>query len=88
MKNIAILLVLFSFTLKAQDSIKPKFEKEGELTKAMFYHDNGEVAQTGYFKDNKRHGNWTSYHPSGKNLLWNLPIRSENRAMVFGMKTI
>ena len=54
MKNIAILLVLFSFTLNAQDSIKPKFEKEGELTKVMFYHDNGEVAQTGYFKDRGR----------------------------------
>ena len=66
MKYIAVLLVLFSFTLNAQNSIKPKFEKEGELTKVMFYHDNGEVAQTGYFIDNKRHGNWTSYHPSGK----------------------
>ena len=66
MKNIVILLVLFSLTLNAQDSIKPKFEKEGELTKVTFYHDNGEFAQTGYFKDNKRHGNWTSYHPSGK----------------------
>ena len=66
MKNIALLIFLFSLTLSAQENIKPKFEKEGELIKAMFYHDNGEIAQIGYFKDKKRHGNWISYHPSGK----------------------
>ena len=66
MKNIAIILILFSFVLNAQDSTEPKFEKQGELTKAVFYHDNGAIAQTGFFKDNKRHGNWISYQPSGK----------------------
>jgi len=66
MRNIVILFVLFSFTLNAQDNIKPKFEKEGELVKAMFYHENGEIAQIGYFKDKKRHGNWVSYKASGK----------------------
>ena len=65
MKYILIFFVLLTFTLNAQDSIKPKFEKEGELTKAVFYHDNAEIAQTGYFK-RKGHGNWISYHPSGK----------------------
>ena len=83
MKYILIFFVLLTFKLNAQDSIKPKFEKEGELTKAVFYHDNAEIAQTGYFKNEKRHGNWISYHPSGKNHYGNLPIRSENRAMVF-----
>ena len=66
MKYILIFFVLLTFTLNAQDNIKPKFEKEGELTKAIFYHDNAEIAQTGYFKNEKRHGNWISYHPSGK----------------------
>lgn len=66
MKYILIFFVLLTFKLNAQDSIKPKFEKEGELTKAVFYHDNAEIAQTGYFKNEKRHGNWISYHPSGK----------------------
>ena len=66
MKNITLLIFLFSLSLSAQENIKPKFEKEGELIKAMFYHDNGEIAQIGYFKDKKRHGNWISYYPSGK----------------------
>ena len=66
MKSLTILLIMFTLTLSAQESIKPKFEKEGEFTKAVFYHDNGEIAQIGFFKNKKRHGNWISYYPSGK----------------------
>ena len=57
---------MFTLTLSAQESIKPKFEKEGEFTKAVFYHDNGEIAQVGFFLNKKRQGNWISYYPSGK----------------------
>ena len=42
---------MFSFTLSAQESKPPKYEKEGDLTKVVFFHDNGAPAQTGYFKD-------------------------------------
>lgn len=66
MKYLTIILLLFSLTISAQKSTEPQFEKEGDLTKAVFFHDNGDIAQTGYFKDNKRHGNWVSYQPSGK----------------------
>ena len=66
MKNLFILFIMFTLTLSAQESIKPKFEKEGEFTKAVFYHDNGEIAQIGFFKNKKRHGNWISYSTSGK----------------------
>jgi antitoxin component YwqK of YwqJK toxin-antitoxin module len=57
---------MFSFTLSAQESKPPKYEKEGDLTKVVFFHDNGETAQTGYFKDKKRHGVWISYQDSGE----------------------
>ena len=50
--------------------IEPKFEKEGELIKVVLYYDNGEVEQTGFFKERKRHGNWISYDSFGKNLQW------------------
>ena len=53
MKYLTIILLLFSLTISAQKSIEPQFEKEGDLTKAVFFHDNGDIAQTGYFKDNK-----------------------------------
>lgn len=66
MKYIAVLLITFSFTLSAQESKAPKYEKEGDLTKVVFFHDNGEIAQTGYIKDKKRHGNWISYQNSGE----------------------
>ena len=66
MKNILLLLIIFTFTVSAQESIKPQFEKEGGLTKVIFFHDNGVKAQTGYLKDNNRHGNWISYNRSGK----------------------
>ena len=66
MKYLITLLIIFSCSLNAQESIKPKFDKESESTKAVFYHDNGEIAQIGFFKNKKRHGNWISYYPSGK----------------------
>ena len=68
MKNITLLIFLFSLSLSAQENIKPKFEKEGELIKVVFFHNNGEIAQTGYFKDKKCHGNWVSYENTGKKL--------------------
>ena len=66
MKYLALLLTMFSLTLSAQESKAPTYEKEGDLTKVIFFHDNGEIAQTGYFKDKKRHGNWISFQDSGK----------------------
>ena len=68
MKHLIVILIMFTFLLNAQDSTKPKFEKQGKLTKVVFYHDTGAIAQTGFFKDNKLHGNWISYQPSGKKM--------------------
>ncbi len=84
MKNILLLLIMFTFTVTAQESIKPQFEKEGNLTKVTFFHDNGVKAQTGYLKDNKRHGNWISYNRSGKKSIHGIfPIGLKKWSMVF-----
>lgn len=57
---------MFTFAISAQESIEPQLEKEGDLTKVAFFHDNGAVAQTGYLKDDQRHGNWVSFDTVGE----------------------
>ena len=68
MKYIIIALILFSFTLSAQQNIKPIYTQEGNLTKAVYFHADGTIAQTGYLKNNKREGNWISYDIHGKKM--------------------
>lgn len=66
MKNIMIMIaVLFSATIFAQDN-KPTFEKQGDLVKGTFYHDNGVVQQEGFYKGKKLHGEWFAYNAEGK----------------------
>lgn len=69
MKNILLTFaVLFSISLFAQEDIKPKYEIEGDLVKATYFHDNGEVAQTGYYLNGKVHGEWKAYNREGKKI--------------------
>ncbi|APX99222.1 hypothetical protein CLV86_1177 [Lacinutrix venerupis] len=66
MKNILALILMFAVSFTFAQDVKPKFEKKGNQTEATFYHDNGEVAQTGFFnKDNKLEGTWTSFDAEG-----------------------
>lgn len=66
MKKIVLLFAfLFSVCIYAQDN-KPTFEKEGDLVKATYYHDNGEIAQTGFYKDGKLHGEWEMFDEKGQ----------------------
>ncbi len=68
MKLVTILLALtFSLGMSAQDN-KPTFEKKGDLTKATYFHDNGEIAQTGYFLEGKLHGQWKMFDETGKKI--------------------
>lgn len=62
-----IIAVIFSIGLSAQE-IKPTFEKEGKMVKATYFHDNGEIAQTGYLLNGKLHGQWYMYSVEGKKL--------------------
>lgn len=65
MKKIALIFALvFSATLFAQEN-KPLMEKKGDLVKATYYHDNGEIAQIGFYKDSKPHGEWIAYNDEG-----------------------
>jgi len=66
-KAVLIIAVLFSIGLSAQD-IEPTFEKEGKMVKATYFHDNGEIAQTGTLLNDKLHGQWYMYNAEGKKI--------------------
>ena len=66
-KFIAVIILTItatSFTF-AQEN-EPTFEKQDDLVKATYYHDNGVVKEIGYFKDDKLHDQWIRYDISGK----------------------
>lgn len=68
MKNMILTFtMLFSVVLLAQaKNIEPTFEKNGDMVKATYFHDNGEIAQTGHLLNNKLHGEWVSFNSEGK----------------------
>ena len=69
MKKLLLIAVFLisGVTAFAQNNNKPTLEKKGDLVKATYYHDNGVVAQTGYFTlEGKLQGEWKSYDVHGK----------------------
>lgn len=68
MKNIITLLAiaLIASTSFAQQNKKNLYAIDGDVIEATIYHDNGMVAQTGYYtKENKLTGKWVSYDLKG-----------------------
>lgn len=69
MKSVATMLVfLFAIGIMAQEQ-KPVFEKSGEMVKATYFHENGELSQTGSFLEGKLHGEWIMYDEEGNKLV-------------------
>ncbi len=69
MRKILTLLVMVCGALNMQaQEVAPTYEKEGDMVKATFYHDNGVISQTGYFADGKLHGEWIMYDTAGKKI--------------------
>ena len=66
-KAVLFLAVMFAVSISAQD-IKPTFEKMGKMVKATYFHDNGEIAQTGYMLNGKLHGDWVMFNVEGKKI--------------------
>nr|WP_321234557.1 nicotinic acid mononucleotide adenyltransferase [uncultured Psychroserpens sp.] len=67
MKKIFAILVMLSVTLTfAQETKKVDVNKDGDLTVATYYHDNGAIEQQGTFNDaGELHGVWTSFDAEG-----------------------
>lgn len=67
MKNILSLLVIVLITsVTVAQNKNNTFFLEGDVIVATLYHDNGTVAQTGYYtKENKLTGEWVSFDQNG-----------------------
>lgn len=61
---LAIMLLTVSM-VNAQDK-EPTFERQDDLVKATYYHDNGMIKEVGYFKNDKLHDQWIKYDQAGK----------------------
>jgi len=68
MKNSSLITIVFLLFigLSFAQNTEPKFEKQDNLTKATYYYDNGDIKETGYFKNEKLQGKWISYNKNGK----------------------
>lgn len=54
----------------AQKERTLKLNKEKDLIEVVYYHDNGEISQKGYYtKEGKLHGYWYSYDKKGNKLV-------------------
>lgn len=60
-----LLLVVGAVYMQAQD-VNPVYEKEGDMVKATYFHDNGTIAQLGFYQDGKLHGEWVMFDEAGK----------------------
>ena len=68
MKKIVMMLVVLFIgsTAFAQQGPKNSYKIKNGLIEATLYHDNGQIAQTGFYtKDNKLHGEWVSFDVEG-----------------------
>ncbi len=66
-KAIFLMAVVFSVGMYSQ-STEPTLEKVGEMVKATYFHENGEIAQVGHYLDGKLHGQWFMYNTEGNKI--------------------
>lgn len=68
MKKIVLTLaaVVLTLQLALSQEKAPSFEKQGDLVKATYYFDNGQVKEVGFFKGEKLHDQWVTYDQAGK----------------------
>jgi antitoxin component YwqK of YwqJK toxin-antitoxin module len=65
MKTMFVWSALLMFAVGFSQGIAPKHEVVDNLVKSTYYHDNGQIAQQGYYKNGKVHGQWVSYDAAG-----------------------
>ncbi len=68
MKKLVSALIVFMLMISVSfaQQIEPTFEKQEDLVKATYYHDNGMIKEVGFFKNDKLHDKWVSYSKEGK----------------------
>ena len=65
MKKAILLAILFISAIGFSQDNETTFERDGDLVKATYYYDNGDVKVEGFFKDKKLTGIWTSFDKQG-----------------------
>ncbi|QLG45118.1 toxin-antitoxin system YwqK family antitoxin [Costertonia aggregata] len=68
MKKILMMAAFFCTVTLVAQNIEPKFEKNGDMVEATYFHDNGNIAQTGYFLNGTLNGKWKMYDAQGKKI--------------------
>lgn len=71
MKRIFVLVLIMCVSFSyAQKERSLKLDKEKNLIEVTYYHDNGEISQTGYYTiDGKLHGDWLSFCDEGNKIV-------------------
>ncbi|VXB33976.1 Membrane-binding protein [Flavobacterium sp. 9AF] len=65
MKKIVIAAVLLASGMMFAQEIQPKYEVVGNMVKATYFYENGQIKQEGSYLDGKLHGKWISYNLDG-----------------------
>lgn len=65
MKKYFIIGAMLVSGMMSAHHTEPKLEAYGNLVKATYYHENGQIQQTGFFKDGKLEGQWVAYDTKG-----------------------
>jgi len=69
-KIVLIMLMLCVGFAYAQKDRTLKLNDDKNLIEVMYYHDNGEISQTGFYtKEGKLHGEWYSYCQEGNKII-------------------
>jgi antitoxin component YwqK of YwqJK toxin-antitoxin module len=71
MKKLIVFVMIVGMGIAhAQQERTLKLNKEKKLIEVTYYHDNGDISQTGYYTlDGKLHGEWFSYSEEGNKLV-------------------
>ena len=70
MKKLLIIAVfLISVATAFAQNNKPTLVKKGDVIEATYFHENGEISQTGFFTlEGKLQGEWKSFDTKGKKI--------------------
>ncbi|WP_188372951.1 toxin-antitoxin system YwqK family antitoxin [Winogradskyella haliclonae] len=69
-KIVVIMLMLCVGFAYAQKDRTLKLNEETNLIEVVYYHDNGQISQTGFYtKEGKLHGEWYSYCQEGNKII-------------------
>ncbi|MEL6305530.1 MAG: nicotinic acid mononucleotide adenyltransferase [Bacteroidota bacterium] len=64
-KILSFTIFFISAWVSGQQKPEPTFEVAGNMVKAIYYHENGQIAQVGCFKAGKLQGEWVMFDENG-----------------------